>query len=205
MSTADGEFRFGGVPPGAYRITVTGLADVWHVASGLINGVESLDFPVEIRAGQETAAAKVVISNDPTLLSGRLVDADGQPVIDLSVVAFPAAEEYWPGAERRIQVARPDTEGRFELLALPPGDYFLCAVAGASDARLDDPGYLRLLAQQALRFTLGTNQKLTQTFRIAGGLDPVSTMSPRPRSTGGEIGGLPGTEETAATRCRTTG
>jgi hypothetical protein len=110
MSTADGEFRFGGVPPGAYRITLAGLANDWHVASGLINGVESLDFPVEIRAGQETAAARVVISNDATLLSGRLVDA-----------------------------------------------------------RLDDPGYLRLLAQQALRFTLGTNQKLTQTFRIAGG------------------------------------
>jgi hypothetical protein len=169
MPTANGEFRIGGVPPGAYRITVTGLADDWHVASGLINGVDSLDLPVEIRAGQDTASARVLISNDATLLSGRLVDADDQPVADLSVVAFPVAEEYWPTAERRIQLTRPDTEGRFEFRALPPGDYFLCAVAGASDAELDDPAYLRLLAQQALRFTLGTNEKLTQTFRIAGG------------------------------------
>jgi len=108
-----GAFRFECVPPGRYTISVR------HPEYLL---AESVD--VEVTEGSRLEAFVIKLDAGLTI-SGKLVDADGNPV-EGSVVAEPAdvPSVLLPGIHHQ---ARSNAAGEFEMEALSPGRYRLTA------------------------------------------------------------------------------
>jgi len=106
-----GRFSFRGLEPGAYRITGKGTPS-WSTPE-----------PITVVAPHEGVEIRVRRYGS---LVGRLLDADGTPVVDVRAwavaeprtkgAALPSASQ---GGSRMFQ-ARTDAQGRFELMHLPP-------------------------------------------------------------------------------------
>jgi hypothetical protein len=162
---ADGRFSLLGVIPGRYRLS--GSANGWKLKSSVVGGQDSLDFPLDVKPGESPDGAVVTFSTRTTTLSGVLSDPVGHPTPDYTVVAFPADSRYWTPQSRRVQAARPATDGRFAFQDLPPGEYRLAAVADVEPGQWFDPQFLRQLIQASVPVTLGEGERRAQDMRIA--------------------------------------
>ena len=83
-----------------------------------------------------------------------------------TVVAFPVDPRYWAPSSRRIQAARPATDGRFTLRNLPAGEYRLAVVADVDTGEWFDPAFLRTLTTNAIAVTLTDGERKEQALRI---------------------------------------
>jgi hypothetical protein len=173
---ADGRFVLAGIPPGLYRIAATVPAapsgSIWALASAVIDGRDSLDFPLEIRPGQSTTGAIVTFTDRPTELSGTVHDASGRPSAASSVVVFAVDPAFWTPRSRRTSAVRPDDDGKYSFRNLPAGEYLIAAADDVGDGDWFDPAFLDALAPSALRVTLAAGETKVQDLRP--GSDAVS-------------------------------
>jgi hypothetical protein len=58
------------------------------------------------------------------------------------------------------------TDGRYRLVGLPPGDYFLAVVTEVGRDDGADPQFLESIVSGAIRVTVGAGQTLRQDLRI---------------------------------------
>jgi len=92
----------------------------------------------------------------------------GQPSgPDYFVVALPADRALWLPNSRRIQSARPGTDGAFSIRDLPAGAYLLAALTDLEPDDLTMPSFLEQLAAQALPVTVRDGERTVQNIRIA--------------------------------------
>lgn len=164
---ADGRYRVSGLPPGKFKVTV-------QLPETLLT-----DRPErEISVADRGCGALPFYVYDNGRVSGRVLDAEGQPVNNLriSIIDF--------DADPKISYAkseRTDLEGRFNISAIPAGRY----VIAANDQRVKNPTdptqayppafYPGVVDQaDAKVITLGPGEKLTD-------LD-IRVPLPRPRS-----------------------
>ncbi|HEX4999615.1 MAG TPA: carboxypeptidase-like regulatory domain-containing protein [Terriglobia bacterium] len=135
----------------------------------------ALGLSIQFSAGARLQAGRVDRNG---VIAGRLVFPDGTAAADIRVSALttpiPAAGSS-PAAQSRnrgrnsgqllMSVARTDRDGRYRLVDIPPGRYFI--VAGSLDAPAYFPGVLTEAA--ATLITLSAGQTLNATdFRLAG-------------------------------------
>jgi hypothetical protein len=184
---ATGRFTMKGVPPGRYSLRgnapagaggpgvgaggamQSGGSGNWVLASSMAGGRDSLDFPLVIEPNVNISDAVVTFADRTTELSGTLQDAAGTATSDYSIIVFPSDKQYWQPQSRRIQSARPGTDGRFTMRNLPPGDYMIVAVTDVEPGEWFDPDFLAELAPASMRVTLQDGEKKTQDIRLAGG------------------------------------
>jgi hypothetical protein len=164
-----GRFTLTDVTPGKYRLTaqLSTPEARWTLKSALLNGKESLDFPVDIGPNDRSAEAVVTFTNRTQEVSGTLSDATGRPAPDFTIVVFPADRTYW-AATRRILTARPDTSGKFSIANLPVGDYRIGALVDIAPGEQTDPALLEQLVPATVAFTIREGEKKVQDIRIAG-------------------------------------
>jgi uncharacterized protein (DUF2141 family) len=162
---AGGHFTVTGVIPGRYRVTVASPAP-WSIASAVVSGRDAMDFPFEVKPGEETGVVAVTMSDRSTAIGGTLVDGTGRPTSDFTVVAFAADSTFWTSDTRRIQTTRPSTDGRFGFRGLPPGDYRVAVVSDVEPGRWLDPAWLRQLVPSSVALTLADGQHATQDLRV---------------------------------------
>lgn len=122
-----------------------------------------LDLGLDLRA----SAADVVVtfSDRHSEISGALQTSAGQPAPDFFVVVFPADPALWPSA-RRLQSARPASDGRFVFADLPAGDYLLAALS--DDEGWQTPATLQQIARSGVKVTLADGAKIVQSLKIGG-------------------------------------
>lgn len=161
---AGGRFTINGVVPGRYRISASG-ASGWQVKSVIANGVDVMDFPLEIAAAP-VPAVTVQFGDRSTDLKGTLSDANAAPTADYSVVIFPDDPRYWVPYARRMRSTRPSTDGKFSFAGLPPGDYRLAAVTDIETGEWFDPEFLRQLMPASISVRLVEGQPVTQEIRV---------------------------------------
>jgi hypothetical protein len=121
-TTPAGEFAFGGLPAGQYRVT-TSLA-------GYLDGAYGRDRladpppPFALGARQQMSGLVVVMAR-AARISGRVVDEDGTPLMGLVVRAFTAIGQPAPRAPRLAVAASAttDRDGRYRMGGLPAGEY----------------------------------------------------------------------------------
>ena len=135
----------------------------WTLKSVFLNGQDITDTPTEFPAGQTVSGMQIVLTKKITALSGQVTDAKGNPVLDATVVVFPANEKLWTYQSRFIKAARPDQEGRYRVTALPGGELLVVALQGLEDGQAGDPEFLatrieRLAATKLRTLERGRNQ-----------------------------------------------
>jgi hypothetical protein len=114
---------------------------------------------------------EIVLTDRVTELSGRVTDGSGRAVNNWVVIAFGVDRELWyPGSRFIDQTAGAQPDGRFVITGLPPGEYFVAAVArrplSEDDGKRDDPEFLDSIARQAHRVILTDGQKVTIDPRL---------------------------------------
>jgi hypothetical protein len=167
-----GRFTLADVTPGKYRVNAqlsTPEAN-WTVKSAMLNGRDSLDFPVDIGPNDRSGEAVVTFTNRTQEVSGTLSDATGRPAPDFTIVVFPADKNYWLSS-RRIRTARPDTNGRFTVANLPAGDYRIAALIDIAPGDQSDPAFLEQIVPASVVFSVHEGEKKVQDIRIAGSGD----------------------------------
>jgi protocatechuate 3,4-dioxygenase beta subunit len=165
VADANGRFTITSVVPGRYRITATGGLQGWTLASSVISGQDTLDFPIEVKA-EPIGGAILTFRDRQSELTGTIVDERGQPAPAYTVIVYPAEREFWTPGSRRISSQRPGTDGRFTFRNLPPGEYRLAPVLDPDPGAWYDPAFLEQLENTALRVPLGAGEQKGQNLRI---------------------------------------
>jgi uncharacterized protein (DUF2141 family) len=161
----NGQFTVTGVMPAEYRVRATG-AGGWSAQSAVVGGVDALDFSLVVPPGQDVANVLVSLNDQPTQLSGTLLDAMGSPTAEYTVLVYPSDNRYWVPQARRIQATRPNTAGRFQFSGLPPGDYRLAALTDVEPGAWYDPSLLQQLGAASVPFSLQRGQSATQDLKV---------------------------------------
>lgn len=131
----------------------------WVLKSVGLNGQDITDAPIEFPPGQSVAGVQVVLTKKVTALSGAVADARGQPLLDATVVVFPADEKLWAFQSRFIRAARPDQAGTYRMTGLPPAeDYLVVALQGLEDGQAGDPDFLATVKALGTKFTLAEGE-----------------------------------------------
>lgn len=150
QSNGSGEFSVTGLEPGAYAIHVDLM--------GTFRVNVSPD-PVVIRDGRACAVAQANVHPDGRV-SGRILDASGNPVrgltVDLTIPHMPDSGATGNNPEWLRAVT--DDDGRYELTGVPPGRFVVGIRAGR------DPGH-RLRAHHPVV----TKQSEAATFSVPAG------------------------------------
>ena len=90
-----------------------------------INGATATSWtrPSKSAPARRSSGIQFVLSNRPTRVGGRLTDAKGNPTADGTVLLFSVDSARWGDDSRYITTVRPDQQGLFEHIGLPPGEY----------------------------------------------------------------------------------
>ena len=117
-------------------------------------------------------------------VSGIVVDRNGRPLANYSVVVFPPDPLRWHRDSRFLVTARSDNDGRFRADVVPPGAYLAVAVPALPFGSWQDRSVLEKLQSSAETIRIGEGQQLTISIRAsptpeglgAGGMDRVEQM-----------------------------
>lgn len=183
---ANGRFSLTGVPPGRYALRANipaggqaapgqgaaapGVTASWQLRSSMVGGRDTLDFPVEIGPNMNVSDAVLTFADRSTELTGLLTDGAGAPTSDYTIIVFTTDTQYWTPQSRRIQSARPGTDGKFTVRNLPPGSYAIAAVTDVEPGEWFNPEFLQELQASSMRFSLAEGEKKTQNLRLSGGI-----------------------------------
>jgi hypothetical protein len=175
---ADGTFSVGGarqLVPGSYVVHANAPSKIpgtawWLQSARTADGRDILDVPLTLTTSDaETTNVVLTFTDRHTSLSGSLVTAGGRPAIDYTIIVFTTNRDWWRPPFRRVLTARPATDGAFLLHDLPPGEYFLAALAQVAPNEWLGPAFLEQAASQAVRVTVGPGEQKVQWLQIRGG------------------------------------
>lgn len=127
----------------------------WYLKSVLYDGHDITDSGMSFEPARSYDGVSVVFTQKVTDLSGAITDDRNQPVLDATVVIFPADRDRWNFQSRYIRTLRPDTNGRFTIKNLPPGDdYLIIGVQNLEQGQGSDPEFLARAREEAKPFSL---------------------------------------------------
>ncbi|HTH25137.1 MAG TPA: carboxypeptidase-like regulatory domain-containing protein [Vicinamibacterales bacterium] len=131
----------------------------WYPKAVMFDGEDVTDRGIEFTPGRSYEGIQVIFSQKTTDLSGLLTDERGKPVLDATVVIFPANKDLWTFASRYMRSARPDTNGRYSIKSLPPSDdYLIIAVQNLEQGQFSDPDFLTRAREEAKSFSLNEGE-----------------------------------------------
>jgi len=142
------------------------VPDGWWVKSIVHEGQELADTPAEMPSGETLAGVRIVVSNRPTHVQGRLVDDKGMPVTDATVVVFARDPQKWYDESRWVRAVRPDQQGNYHADGLPPGDYLAIALDYVEDGTWNDPALIDTLRENAQSLTLMEAETRTVALKL---------------------------------------
>ncbi len=178
QTAADGTFAINGVVPSRYRLSVmmpglrlsaTEPGEGWMIKSARLGDRDLADDGVDLNAGGSLSGLVVTLTNRPSELTGRVLDAASQPFSAFPLVVFSADRAHWGVGSRRVHTVQPATDGSYVVAGLPAGTYYLAAVTNIDPRELASGAFLESLISSALSVTLSDGERKTQDVRLAGG------------------------------------
>ena len=125
-------------PKGNRVIRLEGLPDPWSLETVFYKGLNVIDVPFELQAGDERERIRMVLTDRTSRLAGIVQDEDGNAITDRAIVALPINPAFWRSGNRHVRLTYPDLSGRYEIVGLPAGGYLVAAVDGISMGDLYD-------------------------------------------------------------------
>lgn len=128
---SNGEFRFNRLPAGRYRLLISR-----HGYISQEYGSPGPNLPGEVLDLREGGAGLqlVVRLNPPGVITGRIVDEFGEPVMEAPVEALRYTWTREGGRLSTVRYASTNDLGEFRLYGLPPGRYYIRAALPAGEA-----------------------------------------------------------------------
>ncbi len=169
---ADGTFTLPSLMPGRYQLAVNlpGMSPVspaWVVKSAMAGGRNILDEDIEVTPAAPMPPIEVIFTDRKTELTGTLLDQQGRPVPEFSVIAFGTNPEYWRQGSRWLRApTRPASDGRFTITGLPPGDYYFAALTRFDPQEWFTPEFLEQVVPGAIKVTLTEGQTTVQDVKL---------------------------------------
>lgn len=167
----DGAFAMTGLAGPTRFALITGVRGyrLKSVDVGSVNGAEE---PVHFGSAKDSRAdVTVTLSADVGMVAGRVTDDGGREPDDYRVIAFPLnRERRFPNSPYVEIVGGPNVDGGFVVLDLPPGEYWLAAVAvvdgDAVSGEWQTPEFLESLVRGARRVSVGEGQRVAADLRL---------------------------------------
>ena len=160
---ADGTFAFE-VPGGPIAVTVR-TPKGWMVSSISVDGADIGDEPVDLGTGRRRV--DVVVTDKGGVVGGLVVDRKGQPLVNFSVVLFSPNRAQWHEESRHVFAVRSRADGRFEVEAVPQGEYLAVAVPALPMIVRHNVEVLTRLESQADRIRVSEGQRLLISIRAS--------------------------------------
>ena len=165
----DGHFDLGSLAPESFDLKVSPLAGPnWRVRSAMLDGHDLIDEPLVLRSGDSPKSIVVTLTAQHSELSGSLQTATGAPATEYTILAFPTDPSLWRPNARRIQIARPATDGTYAIRDLPEGEYRLSALTSVPANRLFEPSFLDATIALAVKVTVKDGGKTSRILRLKG-------------------------------------
>ncbi len=159
----------------------------WQMKAVMVRGVNVIDTGIEFKAGEDVGDIEIELTNRAQKISGRVLDASGQPAKDFALVLFSQDRSLWTNVTNRYwAVARPlqlpppqiqaqlqqQTQpqvppGAYQMSNLPPGDYYALALEQIDIATASDPDFLESVIRNATPFSLREGETKSLDFKIS--------------------------------------
>jgi hypothetical protein len=131
----------------------------WYFKAVLLDGEDVTDRGIDFTPGRSYDGLQIVFSQKTTDLSGLVSDDRNKPILDATVVIFPADREKWTFQSRYVRSLRPDTNGRYNVKSLPAlEDYLVIAVQNLEPGQFSDPEFLSRAKEEAKAFSLNEGE-----------------------------------------------
>jgi len=130
----------------------------WYVKAVMLDGKDITDTPLDFSSSRAVVGLEVIVTKKRTTLTGTTVDSKGVATSEFAAVVFPQNRNEWTPQSSRIAASRPDQQGRFAIVGLPPGEYLAAAVEYLEVGSERDPELLARLADKAARLTLSEGE-----------------------------------------------
>ena len=155
LNNGNEQFQMTGVS-GPTRVQVNGVPDGWMIKAILLEGDDVTDAPFDLSG--RTANLRVVMTDRVTSLSGTIQSDRNRR--DHNVIAFADDPAKWASPSRFVRTIRADSEGRFQIRGLPPGErYFVAALDYLEAGEEQDRQLLEGLRSRATSVTLGDGEQ----------------------------------------------
>jgi hypothetical protein len=155
------------IPAGPYVVRVAGLSSQWALKGIFMSGRDVSDSPLEVRNNQTTAGVSIVLTDQPTEITGTVVDSRNLPAPDVWVIAFSVDPAAWRPQTRQVQASRADSGGVFHFRGLPPGDYHLVALDDVEQGAWYDPSFLEHVRSSAARGSVNEGEVRSLPLKLA--------------------------------------
>jgi hypothetical protein len=142
----DGTFLMQSVYDGSYRVRVFGYPEDYYVKSVRQGGSDALESGLTISRIQPPTRIEIVLSPDGGRVSGTVMK-EQSPVSGAWVVLVPDPPHR--DREEMYTTVTTDTNGRFSMVGLPPGDYKLFAWELLQGKNYRDPDFFSAFEDRA--------------------------------------------------------
>jgi len=139
----------------------------WSLRSARKDGVDLADVAADVGPGQVLEDVDVVITRKITGLSGTVTDDRRRPVVDATVVVFPADPDHWTFSSRYVRTAQPDANGRYAVRLIPTEGYRAIAVQGLEPGEALDPDFLARALESATPIDVREGETQTADLRVS--------------------------------------
>jgi hypothetical protein len=134
--------------------------------TGVIGSMMYLVALAAVPNGQQAQA----IASAGAAISGHVTDSRSTPIVTYSVIVFGTDRRTWVTTSRSLRLAQPAEDGSFEVASLPPGEYWVAAVAPIAGTEVSGewlkPESLEKLSFRAQRVTLAERQRHITVLRL---------------------------------------
>jgi hypothetical protein len=147
-----------------FQSSFTGVSGPWHVNAVRLGASDITDAGYNVTA--DIDGLEVVMTDRETSVSGNVTDALHQKVSDYTVVFLPSEEKSGVNQSRFVRTARPDQQGRYQMKALPPGQYVAAALDSLSRDAHYNPVFQKRVRATAKPFNLKEGQQLVLDLQL---------------------------------------
>ena len=167
-NTTGDDFEIAGLQHGRYLIRAN-LSSPWILKSVFLNGKDVTDTPIDATGGQDFPGAVVTITSAAAIVTGVVVDAQGQGAAGAAIVLFPSDPARWTDFgiwPMRIKTMSASNAGTFEFPLLPAGDYSVIALRSDDIDAWQEPDFFKKAVGRATRVTVGWGETKTVDLRV---------------------------------------
>jgi hypothetical protein len=147
--------------PGDYQVTLASGPEQTYIESMRLNNLDVANDGLHIDAST-TGTLEVVLDSHPGAVEGTVTDGNRAPESNINVVLAPEA------SHRRhsdlYKVVRTDTEGRFRMANIPPGNYVLFSWESVEPTAWMNPDFMRNYEQFGRPVVVGPDSQQNITL-----------------------------------------